>query len=540
MGVQTFATKRNQDAEFFVSFLLNLFGITLQDDDIIESFVQEAQKRHQSAYANDIWDHYLELHTAKSSPLQVWAQTTCYKGSKKKVREPNKTYEIRETLVEALSLRKDLGDKGIPHRILHFTLGDINYTYEWFADAKAATFDLSAYLETDTDIFSLISETLKGCRTEQKKRAALASEYAADSELGNCMRTALSILKTWYTAGARKNHIAEAQASLVDITNDPYATKDIPIGLNIKGRVNFIVHDNSDTVKDDPLIVETTKTQLSKNPFLKTAIDVLSDWNAFVRRIDNLTAKDQSLDQSIIKLWNLDDGFSLITRRLLVRLHSESEINYIQDRDVDGITEHNLYSGEHSAQQIKQLSERIIVDLRVAGISTTDALIEKIKKEGRKRTAEAKWFESQNGTQLRPSFDYALLALRKKGYRNFSPRELEISTIGYHSGFSESKVLGYNNLKVITDSARTPKCILKGKFFNQPEFPRRCKEEAYVGLTITNSFNGKEFSAKTLGLPLVMFIDMASDTKPEKRDIKRLAAFGWTPAFSVDEIINAF
>jgi len=60
------------------------------------------------------------------------------------------------------------------------------------------------------------------------------------------------------------------------------------------------------------------------------------------------------------------------------------------------------------------------------------------------------------------------------------------SPIAYYANFADNlNVKGYDNLKVIYNTeTKSNVAIVKGKFFRQPEFPRRVKEEAYVGLQL--------------------------------------------------------
>ncbi|MNE69371.1 hypothetical protein D3C80_1650910 [compost metagenome] len=79
--------------------------------------------------------------------------------------------------------------------------------------------------------------------------------------------------------------------------------------------------------------------------------------------------------------------------------------------------------------------------------------------------------------------------------------------------------------------------MLKAKFFREQEFARRCKEEAFVGLTITNRLNGNDF-VNRLTFPLIMFIDMPSECTPTEYSLNRLIDFGWEIAFSPDELLQ--
>lgn len=72
-------------------------------------------------------------------------------------------------------------------------------------------------------------------------------------------------------------------------------------------------------------------------------------------------------------------------------------------------------------------------------------------------------------------------------YKLFSFEEAGLpSPTAYYANFADNlNVKGYDNLKVIYNTeAKSNVAIVKGKFFRQPKFPRRVKEEAYVGLQL--------------------------------------------------------
>ncbi len=540
MGVQTFATQRNQRAEFLVDAILRFFADDLFKNQLIHSYTISSQKSHRSEIANDIWDHYLKLILPNNEEIRLWCQTTCYKGNKTKAREPNKTYEVRETLVEAISLRRDLSASGTNFRTLHFTVGAKDYTYGWFADMKEATFDLSLYIESQESVFSLLKTSLSSTRTAAERDTVLIDHLKRRTELGRAMTATLNSLMEWWKLKMPKNKLADQQSQLIKSSSEfNNSGGTLTLGLNIKGRVNDVVHSKSTSVSEEDLIIQTTKKVLLKNPFLVSAIDALLDWDKFCDDTFSTIVKVKDLSLALEKLWGLPKKSVIVVRRVLLRMHSDEGVNYVQDRDVTGITEHNLYSGDHSQIQIAEITKQIATDLSSNSIATVMEVEKVFRSRGKGIISQAKWFESKNGTALRPSFDYIQLFLENNGYTVVTPREAKIDLTGYQSEISSARVLAYQNLKVVRDRSGKNVGLLKAKFFSKAEFSRRCKEEAYVGLTLKHTYLLGKFKEK-LGLPLVMFIDMEENTEPPKYALNCLEAFGWKPESNPEKILSLF
>ncbi len=151
MGAQRLATERNEQAEKLIDFILQSFIARLHQEGYIASTeLPIRQKPFVRDDCRDVFDHFVELEMARpfsgiQGRFQLWAQTTCYKGNELGRAESDKTYEIRETLVEALGLRRWLREEAISFRTIHFTIGPVSYTYGWFKPAKDHAFDLSLY-----------------------------------------------------------------------------------------------------------------------------------------------------------------------------------------------------------------------------------------------------------------------------------------------------------------------------------------------------------------------------------------------------------
>ena len=542
MGVQTFATRRNSEVEFLVHFVLQKFCSRLESAGHLTVIDVVQQKQYSSEIASDVWDHFIRASQPGGRKLEVWCQTTCYKGNQTGKPEPNKTYEVRETLVEGLTIRQRFQEQQKKEcRSIHFTVGDRNYTYQWFLELKAAVYDKSIYIgEPGYDIFADISTVLAGALTEQDKARALEICSESEEKLGVCIRQTLRDLERWWIdEGHPKCEISNKQWALVDAEFRAASTNwpDLETikGQDIKGRTNAAVFGEETDTSDD-LILRTAADLLVKNPFLSAAIQVLGNWENFCRELEKVLPAKSSLGSFLETLWKSPLPERLVVRRILLRIHTIDSVAYVQDRDVKGVTEHNIYGGDHHDEQTSEVCKQIVADLSSSGIRTPAELMARVRASGRSIVNQARWFEAKNGTQLKPSFHYAELALEHAGFSVSRPSAVGIRAIGYHAEISSQTVRPYTNLKAVFSPTGDLVCLLKAKFFRAPEFPRRCKEEAFVGLTLKYKYSTGVFT-KRIGVPLVMYVDMASDYSPDSYSVKRLISFGWKVVFSSDELI---
>lgn len=544
MGVQSFATTRNAQVEIFVEYILEQYCELLEREGFIKEYSIESQKHFESPIASDIWDHFVTFtETGTGKIVELWCQTTCYKGNKTGKPESNKTYEVRETLVEAISLREKQSDQNKIIRTLHVTVGSKKYTYAWFAPAKENTFDLSLYLDLDNvDIFKEISKVFEGVTTEFQLKKNLQKQAAEKTELGILINGTKKQIADWQTKSLMPIQImADKQYELVknelkhrqtEIQNSIVRSQGA--GLDIKTRANKHVHGAKEK---DPLILETVNLLLQKNPFIRHAQKAIIEWDQFSNSVVDICSKANSLSDFISGLWTVKNDNRLLFRRLLLRIGTEEAIHYVQDLNIDGVSEHNLYKGDHSDEQLKKVIEHVAKGIgNFSKEELKDALISNKSKKILKNSI---WFEAKNGTDLKPSFDYIVLCLLNEGYRIEKASTLKDKAIGFHSEFSINgeKVNPYTNLKVIINPQDEVVAFLKGKFFRQPEFPRRCKEESYVAFTLKHLLQNGVFSER-YSIPFIMFIDMPSDYTPPDYALRRLMAFGWSIAFNKDDVLE--
>ena len=552
MSVQTIATKRNAFAEMLVDYILQRFAEDLYQDGLITApAVPARQKPFSREDCSEVYDHYLELHLSpqldpSGRTLELWAQTTCYKGNRTGKPESNKTYEIRETLVEALTLRKWLVNEARFFRTIHFTLGPSDYTYGWFMSAKQNAFDLSLYPKFDSseDLFEVISVIGKGTVYEFDFYEKLDSIMENEQHpLSRFIFNTVSTLKSYLRSGFAPSSMADMQAVLLreiqvsstDIADSCIASS-INSGMDIKGK-SVKMLEGSDIV--DPILGNTLKRLFLTNPFLSVALDAINNWPQWFLRVFSRERSGPSLYEYVYALWADPTPDRYVIRRLLMRIYTDGGIHYIQDIDIEGLDEHNLYNGIHTRSQIEEMTEYLLSKYRDHGILNARQLYERLTSPFAKMLVSSSLkFERINGSSLKPSFFY-LEEYLKPTYRLVSFEEAGLpAPVAYHARFAEGlKVKPYDNLKVIQDTEHMKNlAVVKGKFFRRQEFPRRAKEEAYVGITAQYDLLNGQFTKKYPDLPFVMFIDMAEGYTPPEFALRRLVNYGWIPFFQLDKL----
>lgn len=553
MGVQRLATERNEQAEIIIDFILQLFINKIHiEGHIVNVVLPTRQKLFSRDDCRDIFDHFVEIELIQSpmanmERIQLWAQTTCYKGNKLGRAESNKTYEIRETLVEALGLRRWLKEEGFSFRTIHFTIGPVNYTYGWFKSAKDSAFDLSLYPDPiiDTEIlFNELSNLFRGATLEYEFYDLLESVLnQTDSQITTYINTTLNQLYDWFLSGMPEADMANKQANLLTIlrqtqqaaTNQALQSS-LNGGMNIKGQIQELLQ-GAET--HDPVLVRTLKRLHLGNPFLPTALEAELNWPEWSKTHFAIPSNCTELYSYIHYLWTSEGSERLIYRRLLLRIHTDESISYIQDTNIPGLTEHNLYNGVHSGSQVQSIVTKIVTSCKASGIQDpTELYTQLVSQRGLQLLRSSRRFESVNGTNLKPSFFYVEEKLSEDYlFLPFNETPLPLP-IAYHASFSSAKASTYENLKVIVSKKTSqPIAIIKAKFFRRQEFSRRAKEEAYVGFTTKFALLDGEFLERYPNIPLIMFVDMTAISPPDYA-IRRLTTAGWEIFFSTDELQN--
>lgn len=561
MGVQTYATQRNEQVEILNGFILREWTKRLLRQGLITAQPDIFRQKHfERDDCSDVFDHFLELELAvpigalrQGDKVQLWAQTTTYKGNIRGKPEPNKTYEIRETLVEALGLRRWLMEEDVPFRTVHFTIGSENYTYDWVKIAKQNAFDLSLYPNPSMDmeaVFQRLWSLFDNVTFEYEYYEQLEAEAADPSSMiGQLVKDFSERLYNWFTTGAEMRLMANRQAELLTQLRQLQANsaerairESREPGSQIKKQVIALLT-SEDTDHSDPAMLRTLTQLLERNPFLSVALEAESDWERWALEHFMPAEGVKHLSDYVKKLWNAGERERLINRRLLLRIHARGSVNYVQDTGIAGLTEHNLYAGTHTERQVQAISEQVVDRCRQAGILTPEDLYSELASErGRQLVRDARRFEARNGTNIRPSLSYVVEVLSDKfRLRRFRETKLP-SPVAYHEAFGRATVRPYQNFQVVL-SKRTgrPLAILKVKYFSRREFARRCKEEAYVGFTTKFRYVGSTlfgqgagcFEERYKNIPLIMFVDMDEDFDPPVYAVRRLVTAGWEAFFDV-------
>lgn len=546
MTAQKTAIKRNALAEILIDFCLQKFSEKLYEDKIACTMpVVERQKTFTRNDCSEVYDHYISFSCRIKDqvlPFEIWGQTTCYKGNDTGAPESNKTYEIRETITEALSLRKWLIKENKNFRTIHITLGPSNYTYGWFKTAKASAFDCSLYPAIEgLDIFEKLSIIGADKEFEFEIYEDLENAFQNQTLLGLFVKQLVSELIDWFNSECSCSLLANKQVELLmqheqvsDATK--YVDSSKNSGADIKGKVAEFLEGGDDI---DPFLVNTLKRVNVSNPFLPVAAEAIANWDKWVE--DNIACSTVTqLAPYLSYLWGKQDKSRLIIRRLLMRLYTTASINYVQDVNIPGITEHNLYNGLHKSEQIEQMVAYLLPRYEENGVKTSIQLFNLFKSDrARYLINAARKFEKINGTSIKPSFIYIEEALLKDFLLvPFSKTDLP-APIAYYFSFANDTVKPYDNLKVvISKKTNKPIAIIKAKFFRKPEFPRRVKEEAYLGLTLMYNYDleNDRFYKKYGNLPLLMFVDMQKNYTPPEFSIRRLLNYGWLPFFNISDL----
>jgi hypothetical protein len=554
MSAQTGAALRNSNVEFFIDFVLRKAMDLAISESIIASYTEPAR---QVAFTrddcSDVFDHFFSIMInprQTESPvgpfeeIQIWAQTTCYKGNQTGHAEPNKTYEIRETLFEALTLRKWLKAENQLFRTIHFTVGPSEYSYGWMKAAKDSAFDLSLYPQSNDspNFFDELNELMESHRTETERREALQRKLDdKTSVLGLHALHYLNQLLDWLRRLMPLSDEADRQAGLLgghQITRASLVNCALEEsqrgGADLKPSfIQFLRNGEC----EDPVMISTASELLKRTPFLTEALDASRDWYGWVSR-SLPGVQNQSLEEYISTVWNCPPPKRLVWRRLLLRVHSNQGVDYVQDTMVAGVTEHNLYAGEHDLRQTKQFVKQISRNCRRVGISNASQLAVALSScQALKLVRDSFAYEAGNGTNLKPSFIYVQQYLLPD-FRCVSIGGTNIpSPKPYYSEFTDETVKPLSNLKaVVPGNSQSVLAILKAKYFNGPEFPRRAKEEGYVGLTLKYCRTNDEYKERYPGIPLIMFVDMEKDLRPPDYAIRALVRAGWNVHFSLKSL----
>lgn len=537
MSVQRTATARNQRAERVSLYLLT------RHSELVGGQPPVPQARFSSSIAQDIWDTKFEF-DSDSEKLEVWSQTTCYKGHTNASRaEPNKGYEFRETISELLSLR---ASHPSPKRLrtVHITYGNFRYAYPWMHAFKALAFDCSIVVNlVGVDIHEAIEDSIGLILLESQVFKKLDEERESCSPLGQALDGALEKLSEWHAAGmtASKTGLELAAIVATNMTSIDLSNSLDGSPISIKGRiVRILLGTASEPI--DPALQDAADRFMKLKPFLRATRTYFSDWPKFALDIDELPR--HSLEEFIHAGWQSSNhDLRALFRRLVARSGFVGDVDYVQDFNVAGITEHNLYGEDHSESQASQIVEILL--RRLTGIEPNE-LAHSMTTNGRVVLAPLIDYEVRNGTNADHAKSVIHEQVRSWGFEVAdSPTRAGHPAIGVHvhvlaaleADKSESAPQQFNNFSLVFARDGSPLAYLKAKYFRQQEFERRAKEEAFVGLTLVSGWDGVVKKNET-AIPVIMYVDTDDDpsTVKVKRSLAKLQAFGWLTCLGSDDL----
>lgn len=528
MGVQRTATKRNQRAE-----LVSLFIFSRLAQELALPDQPRTQERSLTPISDDTWDTF--LYDAKAD-VYVWSQTTCYKGYGPNVKaEANKTYEFRETVTELISLLATSSNVE-RMRTVHILFGNKNYAYPWMADFKALVFDKSITIDlVDGDIHQCIENAIGQERIEANAFKRLDAEIFGGTQLGNILKSAINELSDWAHAGYPTQELARDLSRHVRSQVPKGVTRsDSQVVHSIKKRVISTIVDPS-TREVDPGIISAAESFLDSKPFIRASQNYLRNWE----KIKSNLASDPTDDlvAFISKAWtSQDEDFRIIIRRLFLRATYVGDVNYVQDLDVAGVTEHNLYNGVHNDTQVAEISTLIASRLRRISVTSPSELRQIIWETGQATLRALVDYEVQNGTTANYSTQVVKDIMVEASYRvEPKPDKIGYPARGYHVDLMEQRTVRgpdrqvpgmFNNLSLVLTNDNKPLAYIKTKYFRNQEYERRAKEESFIGLMM--SFD-HAVATGSRRLPLIMYVDTDTSNILEKvqRALNKLESFGW-------------
>lgn len=128
----------------------------------------------------------------------------------------------------------------------------------------------------------------------------------------------------------------------------------------------------------DPILGNTLKRLFLTNPFLSVALDAINNWPQWFLRVFSRERSGSSLYEYVYALWADPTPDRYVIRRLLMRIYTDGGIHYIQDIDIEGLDEHNLYNGIHTRSQIEEMTEYLLSKYRDHGILNARQLYERL------------------------------------------------------------------------------------------------------------------------------------------------------------------
>jgi hypothetical protein len=496
-------------------------------------------------------------------------QTTCYKERGFSGAEPNKTYEMRETLMEFLLVHVSLmfGESDLKSdeiRFFHVIFGDPSYSYSYFHKIRSKCYDLNVVIHPSLgvdELYKSLEQALPTGLLSDQTCALKAIKDTVSSGNLTIINDVVSTIKKEFSEYFRmkspRSDYGKIQAEAIrGLANERNAkavsiSKKLVSGLGIKKLyLEAATGDVGSQGKDIERVVDRIFKRRVYLPEAKKALeDGMPYWERYVGsslmalKIDSKTP----LQAALLNLWNIGvEGKRELMRRVLVKLPgaiSGEGTSYPQDIPVKGVTEHNLYKRIFDNEQTLRLIEYLQNKFRSANVTTIDDLRENLLTFGRSIVKDGFDYDVENGTVIKPVSYYLVQAIEKKGYRVRKQKDVFGSTIkGYHEKLFDVDIGPFTSIDVICTKVGAPIALFKAKYFRPPEFDRRVKEEGFVSFTSAFAVckeNDTVFLKRhNRELPFVMFIDTDPDWTPEPEPVKQLVRMGWDVFFRIPDLLD--
>lgn len=505
------------------------------------------------------FDHKVDINN-----LILLGQTTCYKEKGTDGGEPNKTYEMRETLMEYLLAYLNLLEQysGITPdliRLFHVIIGDPDYSYSYFHIIRSKTYDLNIVVNLASGSEDLY-DSLEKALPEETLRDSKSISQSLERALKESASIATAIKTIAEELSSFEKH--EFPSSLVGKTQ-----RDALIRLVTSRKALFHMHKRSykgaaikreylaaakgNASECSPEIRAVVQKIFLLRPFLPEAKVALSGgsagWKNYVDSHLMIPDFNIPLKQTLIGLWNIDpNGVREVVRRVIVKLPGEVSQEgtlYPQDIPVRGVNEHNLYGNTFPYSITEEIIDFLLKGYHEVNVASTEKFYSEFVARGRGIVKTGFDYDIQNGTVIKPSLYYLQNELKKHGYQIQKPMEVLRERItGYIGKLFEVNGGAFNSFSVICSKKGIALALFKSKYFRPQEFDRRVKEEGFV--SFTSMFQVRENDGKTIlephlpNLPRVLFIDTDDDWEPNKNAVEQLFLLGWDVFFNIKEMME--
>lgn len=512
------------------------------------------------------FDHIIKDHMRN---LIFLGQTTCYKERGVDGGEPNKTYEMRETLMEYLLVHVNLlfGESEINidnTRFFHIIFGDPSYSYSYFHKIRSKCYDLNIVIYPSQgieELYNSLEQILpEDILYDQSYALTKIKSIYISKKIPIINETILNIVtkfNEYLEIGYPRSITAQIQEKAIcDLAKERNPTaiktvKNLQPGMGIKKLYLKAAKGDINSYGDG--IRRVVEYIFSARPFLPEAKKALEKgkvgWREYIDSLlvySNIDV-DTPIFNVLYNLWNIENAMKReLIRRIIIKLPgivTGRGIAYPQDIPVRGVTEHNLYKKIFNNNKTKELIDYLLNIYISADIISTRMLIQNIKNYGRPIIKKGFDYDVKNGTVIKPVRHYVVQALKKEGYKIRKQKEALGSTIkGYHGELFDVNIRSFTSIEIICTEKGLPIAMLKAKYFRPQEFDRRVKEEGFT--SFTSSFNVvKEkdeiiLRRKLEKLPRIMFIDTEPNWTPDPEPVKQLIRMGWDVFFKISDLIK--